>query len=72
MQFPQDKNNFIKQMVDSKYYQFMSPEQKYHIGLLGTVRNWLIPSDLASDYSDVVPELVEELQQDTSVYNGFN
>jgi hypothetical protein len=72
MQFPQDKNNFIKQMVDSKYYQFMSPEQKYHIGLLGTVRNWLIPSDLASDYSDVVPELVDELQQDTSVYNGFN
>jgi hypothetical protein len=59
-------------MVDSKYYQFMSPEQKYHVGLLGTVRNWLIPSGLASDYSDVVPELIDELQQDTTVYNGFN
>jgi hypothetical protein len=76
MQYPELKNNFIKQMVDSKVYQLMSPEQKINVGTLGTLKNWLIPTGLAKDYSskgdDPVPEIIEELQDDKTVDNGFN
>jgi hypothetical protein len=76
MQYPELKNNFIKQMVDSKVYQLMSPEQKINVGTLGTLKNWVLPRGLAKDYSskgdDPVPQIIEELQEDQTIDNGFN
>jgi hypothetical protein len=61
-QYPELKNNFIKQLVDSKMYELMSEEQIQGIGLVGKLRN------LASDEaSDPVPEIIEYIQEDDSV-----
>jgi hypothetical protein len=72
MQYPEMKNKFIKEMVDSKVYELMSPRQKANVGLLGTLKNWLIPDGLASDDYDPVPAAVDELSQDEETDNGFN
>ena len=76
MQFPEMKNQFIKQMVDSKVYQMMTPEQQVNVGLLGTFKNMIVPKGILRDESlsqfDPVPDLVEELEEDQEVDNGFN
>jgi hypothetical protein len=72
MQYPEMKNKFIKEMVDSKVYELMSPRQKANVGLLGTLKNWAIPNGLASDGYDPVPAAIDELSQDEETDNGFN
>jgi len=72
MQYPEMKNKFIKEMVDSKVYELMSPRQKANVGLLGTLKNWAIPHGLSSDGYDPIPAAVDELSQDEETDNGFN
>lgn len=75
MQYPEMKNQFIKQMVDSKVYELMSPRQKANVGTLGTLKNWLIPHGLTSEIGrefDPVPAAIDELSQDEETDNGFN
>lgn len=75
MQFPEMKNQFIKEMVDSKVYELMSPRQKANVGILGTIKNWLIPHGLTTEIGrelDGVPAAIDELSQDEETDNGFN
>jgi hypothetical protein len=75
MQYPELKNRFIKNLVDSKVYDWMSPDQVNSVTNKGLTSNWLIPTGLASD-QDTEDEnmkiIVDSLQEETEEDNGFN
>ena len=75
MQFPDLKNQFIKTMVDSRYYEWMTPEQGHSVAKKGGFLDWLLPSGLGSDAdtrADNVQVIYEDLQEETEEDNGLN
>jgi hypothetical protein len=70
LQYPDLKNNFMKQMVDSKYYDWMSPEQVNSLTILERAKGLFDDAD--SFQKPDIPASVRELQEETEEYNGFN
>jgi len=70
LQYPDLKNNFMKQMVDSKYYDWMSPEQVNSLTTLERAKGLFDDAD--SFQKPDIPASVRELQEETEEYNGFN
>jgi hypothetical protein len=64
------KNNFIKKMVDSNTYQWMSPEQAHSVTEHSFFKDLLSGDD--GNIEEVVPTIIEDLEQDTTEENGFN
>jgi hypothetical protein len=75
MQFPDLKNQFIKTMVDSRYYEWMTPEQGHSVAKKGGFWDWLLPSGLGSDEStraENVQIIYQDLEAETEEDNGLN
>jgi hypothetical protein len=75
MQFPELKNRFIKNMVNSRYYEWMTPEQGHSVGKKGGFWDWLLPDGLGSDEdtrAENVQIIYEDLQEETEEDNGLN
>ena len=70
MQFPDMKNNFIKKMVDSNTYRWMSPEQAHSVTEHSFFKDLLSGDD--GNVEEVVPVIIEDLEEDTTEENGFN
>jgi hypothetical protein len=75
MQYPELKNRFIKNMVNSDYYEAMSDEQKHSIGKKASFFEDLFPTGILSDPDDrpeVVTQVIEDLEEEQEEENGFN
>ena len=76
LQFPELKNKFIKNLIDSHYYEYLSDEQKHSIISKKSMFDWLIPFN--EGYSEElqqnnVRQVVDYLEQDNQEeYNEFN
>lgn len=73
MQFPELKNRFIKQMVNSKVYEAMSDDQAKSV----TGSRWfkLLPTGILSDpdtHQENIKYIVNDLEEDSEEDNGFN
>ena len=75
MQFPELKNRFIKTMTDSKWYEWMTPEQGHSVTSSNSFVNWFIPSGLGQDAdskNENMQVIIQDLQEDPEEYNEFN
>jgi len=75
MQFPELKNRFIKTMTDSKWYEWMTPEQGHSVTNSNSFVNWFIPSGLGQDAdskNENMQVIIQDLQEDPEEYNEFN
>ncbi len=74
LQFPELKNRFVKQLVDSKIYDLMKPEDGHSIFSTQSFKAEVIPFNEGyfNDESIDVTPAIEELEQNTDEYNGFN
>ena len=75
LQYPELKNRFIKKLVDSEYYDYLTDEQKHSMGKKASFYETLFPTGLLSDADtrpEVVTSIVEDLEEDTEEENGFN
>jgi hypothetical protein len=76
LQFPELKNKFIKNLIDSHYYEYFSDEQKHSIISKKSMFDWLIPFN--EGYSEElqqnnVRQVVDYLEKDNQEeYNEFN
>jgi hypothetical protein len=76
LQFPELKNKFVKNLVNSHYYEYLSDEQKHSIISKKSMFDWLIPFN--EGYSEElqqnnVRQVVDYLEQDNQEeYNEFN
>jgi len=76
LQFPELKNRFIKNLIDSRYYEALTDDQKHSIVSKKALFNWLIPFN--QGYSDElqqnnVQEVINYLENDDQgEYNEFN
>lgn len=72
LQFPEQKNKFIKTMTESNYYDWMSPKQKHSAGLFS---RFFLPKGMGQDADskkEALNQIIYDLQEDTSEENGFN
>jgi hypothetical protein len=75
MQFPELKNRFIKTMTNSKWYEWMTPEQGHSVTSSNSFVNWFIPSGLGQDAdskNENMQVIIQDLQEDPEEYNEFN
>lgn len=73
MQFPELKNRFIKQMVDSKVYEAMSDKQAKSVS--GSSWFKLLPTGLLSDpdtKKENIQYIINDLEENQEEDNGFN
>ena len=76
LRFPELKNKFIKNLVDSQYYEYLTDEQKHSIVSKKSFFDWLIPFN--EGYSEElqqnnVRQVVNYLEaDDQGEYNEFN
>lgn len=70
LQYPQLKNNFIKKMVESKYYEWMSPEQINSINATQKLNNYFSDGQLSEPVD--LQDTINQLQSEEEEYNGFN
>ena len=75
MQFPELKNRFIKTMTDSKWYEWMTPEQAHSMTNSSSFVNWFMPSGIGQDAdskNENMQVIIQDLQEDPEEYNEFN
>jgi hypothetical protein len=73
MQFPELKNRFIKQMVDSKVYEAMTPEQAHNVTSSSLFK--ILPTGIFSDpdtHKENMNVIVQDLEEDSEEPNEFN
>ena len=76
LRFPELKNKFIKNLIDSQYYEYLTDEQKHSIVSKKSFFDWLIPFN--EGYSEElqqnnVRQVVDYLEaDDQGEYNEFN
>lgn len=73
LQFPELKNRFVKQLVDSKIYDLLKPEEGHSIFSIQSFKDEVIPFNEGyfNDESIDVTPAVKELEN-SDEYNGFN
>ena len=77
LQYPDEKNKFIKTVVNNGYYNYLTDEEG--VGIAGWLLGKLIPyygtswGQYTNDQKrENALEAIDNLEQDQETYNGFN
>ena len=67
LQYPELKNQYVKTVVDSYYYDILKPEDSEKEGISGSryIFDWLLPDDILGDYSDGEKKQVNNLNEES-------
>lgn len=67
LQYPELKNQYVKTVVDSYYYDILKPEDSEKEGISGSryMFDWLLPDDILGDYSDGEKKQVNNLNEES-------
>ena len=70
LQYPEEKNRYIKTLVNSSFYDAMSDVEK--ASFLRYVLRWVVPTGYFKQVDENAGVIYEELSSSNDDYNGFN